>query len=169
MTLSEETKRKIEEEYESFLRECNEKFSNGLYGDNSDEERQEKGQFYTPPALTIRMIEKFDDLDDDILDPTAGSGALLAACIIAGADPKRVYANELDESICSNVLKPHLMKLGVPEENIHVGDALNELCLKLWSKDYEYKNGKVYIAGKLPSKFGNAIVGIDKTKVKVLR
>lgn len=171
MKLSEDVKQKINEEFEEFMKWCNERFSNGQYGNMSDEKRDELGAFYTPPELCIKMIEKFDNLDDDILDPTAGSGSLLAACIIAGADPKRVYANELDADICNDVLKPRLMKkqLGVPEMNIHVGDALNEDCLKLWSDEYEFKNGQVRIAGKMPGKLGSSYYGIDKSKVKILK
>ncbi len=45
------------------------------------------------------MIEKFEDLEGNILDPTAGSGNLIAGCILAGADPHQCYANELDPSI----------------------------------------------------------------------
>lgn len=163
MTLSEETKQAIQKEFDDFLKSVN----GDQYG-NSDK-RDELGQFYTPPELCCRMIEKFDDLDDDILDPTAGSGNLLAACIIAGADPKRIYANELDANICNNILRPRLNKLGVPDCNIHIGDALNEDCLTLWSDGYKYEDGKVTICGKRPMKFGNSLVGIDKSKVKILK
>lgn len=165
MTLSEETKRKIEEEFNDFIARVGDQ-----YGNNSLEERAALGQFYTPPSLCISMLEKFDSLEnDDVLDPTSGSGNLLCAAIIAGADPKRVYANELDSNICENVLRPRLEALGVPSENIHIGDALNEDCLKLWSKEYEFKDGKVFIAGKRPMKMGSMYCGIDRSKVKVLK
>lgn len=161
MTLTEETKQKIIEEAK--------KWEDTQYVGKSLEERQAMGQFFTPAELTIKMIEKFGDLDGDILDPTAGGGALLAACILAGADPKRVYANELDPDICEGVLRPRLEAMGVPSENIHVGDALNEDCLKLWSKDYEYKNGTIKIGGEVPVKFGFFYMGIDENKVKILK
>lgn len=166
MKLSEETKAAIFKEFEDFQKSVASN-KEGQYGDGKN--RDALGQFYTPPELTIRMIEKFDSLDDDILDPTAGSGNLLAACIVAGADPKRIYANELDADICEKILRPRLNGLGVPDENIHVGDALNEDCLKIWSKDYLYKDGKVTVCGKRPMWFGNNLVGIDKSKVKMLR
>lgn len=166
MKLSKETKAAIFKEFEDFQKSVASN-KEGQYGDGKN--RDALGQFYTPPELTIRMIEKFDNLDDDILDPTAGSGNLLAACIVAGADPKRIYANELDADICEKILRPRLNGLGVPDENIHVGDALNEDCLKIWSDGYEYKNGIVYVYGKKPSKFGKAYMGIDKSKVKVLK
>ena len=45
------------------------------------------------------MVEmtSYDDLSNKtILDPCCGSGNLLAACILAGANPKNIYGNELD-------------------------------------------------------------------------
>lgn len=83
------------------------------------------GQYFTPPELTIKMIEKFSDLSGTLLDPTAGCGGLIAACIIAGADPKKCYAIEIDEEIIK-ICKERLCKLGVPEQNIKLGDALNK-------------------------------------------
>lgn len=160
MTLSEETKRKIIDEAK--------KWEDKQYAGKTTEERQALGQFFTPPELVIRMIEKFDDMNGDILDPTAGGGALLVGCILAGADPKKVYANELDPDICENVLRPRLEALGVPSENIHIGDALDEDCLKLWSKDYEYKNGTIKIGGEIPVKLGSFYLGLDENEVKIL-
>ena len=95
------------------------------YAGKDKKERQSKGQFFTPPALTIKMIEKFDSLKDkDILDPTVGAGGLLAACILAGADPKRCYGIELDPEVLE-IAKRRLGKLGVPSSNLILGDALD--------------------------------------------
>ena len=94
-----------------------------MYADKSLAERQDFGQFFTPPSLTIRMLEKFENLDDDILDPCCGSGNLLAAAIMAGADPKRVYGSELDAEI-HKIAVERLGKLGVPEKNIICGNCL---------------------------------------------
>ena len=91
-----------------------------MYADKSLAERQDFGQFFTPPSLTIRMLEKFENLDDDILDPCCGSGNLLAAAIMAGADPKRIYGIELDTEI-HKIAVERLGKLGVPEKNIICG------------------------------------------------
>ena len=122
MILSEEIKQKIKTEYEDWF--------NKQYGDKSLEERRELGAFFTPPELTIKMIEQFDSIKNKtILDPTCGAGNLLAACIIAGADPNKTYGNEIDKNfviICRNRLKT----LGVPEDNIHQGDAMNPNALK---------------------------------------
>lgn len=70
------------------------------------------------------MLEKFDTVvGKRILDPAAGCGGLLAACVLAGADPRMVFGIELDENIAA-VARERLAALGVPPENIKVGDAL---------------------------------------------
>ena len=65
MTLTEEIKNKIVEEYESFKEH--------MYAGKSLEQRKTLDQFFTPPSLTIQMIEKFDCdtlAGKNILDPT---------------------------------------------------------------------------------------------------
>ena len=95
------------------------------YAGKDKKERQKLGQFFTPPALTIKMLEKFDAIKDkDILDPTVGAGGLLAACILAGADPKRIYGIELDPEVLK-IAKRRLGKLGVPSSNLILGNALD--------------------------------------------
>ena len=95
------------------------------YAGKDKKERQKLGQFFTPPSLTIKMIEKFDAIKDkDILDPTVGAGGLLAACILAGADPKRCYGIELDPEVLE-IAKKRLGKLGVPSSNLILGNALD--------------------------------------------
>lgn len=116
MKLTEEQKQNIINEFEQWKHKT--------YGNLNDKQRKELGAFHTPPLLTIKMIEKFDDLEGNILDPTAGSGNLIAGCILAGADPKLCYANELDSSIYE-VLVERLTSLGVPKENITMMDALS--------------------------------------------
>lgn len=71
------------------------------------------------------MLEKFDSLEGNILDPTSGCGGLLAACVIAGADPCRVFGIELDADIVK-ISQERLSRLGVPTTNIRVGDALKQ-------------------------------------------
>lgn len=105
-------------------------FADNQYANNEKKERQKLGQFFTPPELVIRMIEKFHDLDDDVLDPCAGSGNLLVGCIIAGADPKKCYGIELDEKqaeICRNRLENY----GVPRENIITGSCLDDSVINI--------------------------------------
>ena len=117
MILTEEQKQAITNEYNQFVEV--------QYAGKTKKERQELGQFFTPSELTIRMIEKFTNLEGTILDPTCGAGGLLAAVILAGADPTKCYGIELDPEI-ANVAKERLGKLGVPSSNIKVGDALLE-------------------------------------------
>ena len=124
MQLSDDIKAKIQAEYDAWQDE--------QYAGKDKKERQKLGQFFTPPALTIKMLEKFDSVKDkDILDPTCGAGGLLAACILAGADPKRCYGIELDPDILK-IAQLRLAKLGVPPCNLKQGDALDP-------QSYEFK------------------------------
>lgn len=114
MKLTEEQKNKIINDLE-----------NEHYANNDRKERQKLGQFFTPANLVIKMIEKFENLDDDILDPCCGSGNLIIGCIIAGADPKRCYGIELDENQ-AEICRDHLEKYGVPRDNIITGSCLDD-------------------------------------------
>lgn len=114
-----------------------------MYADKTLAERQDFGQFFTPPNLTVKMLEKFENLDDDIFDPCCGSGNLLAAAIIAGADPKRIYGIELDPEI-HKIAVERLGKLGVPEKNIICGNALDSKTYQLLpftKKNTVFSNG----------------------------
>lgn len=122
MKLSEEIKNKIKEEYDAW--------ANAQYAGKDKKERQKLGQFFTPPPLTIKMLEKFENLEGNVLDPCLGAGGLIAAAIIAGADPSKCYGIELDPSILE-VAKKRLAKLGVPEKNLIQGNALDP-------KSYEF-------------------------------
>lgn len=131
MKLTTEIKNKIIEEYSSF--------KDRQYAGKSLEERKKKDQFFTPATISISMIEGFkcESLaDKTILDPCCGSGNLLAACIIAGANPKNIYGNEFDSDmleLCRERLNELCTILNldkVPEENLHLGNALDARCLK---------------------------------------
>ena len=81
-----------------------------------------------------------DDLSNkSILDPTLGAGGLIAGCILAGADPKLCFGNELDYNILQ-IAKKRLGKLGVPDENLHQGDATNPKAIarSSFTKNYKY-------------------------------
>ena len=135
MLLTNEQITNIEEEFNQW--------KDRMYADKSLEDRQDLGAFFTPPELTIRMLEKFDNLDDDILDPCCGAGGLLAATIMAGADPKRCYGIELDPEI-HKIAVERLGKLGVPEKNIICGNALDSKTYQLLSftkKNTVFSNG----------------------------
>ena len=116
MKLSEETKNRIQAEYDAW--------KEIQYTGKDKKERQKFGQFFTPPQLTIRMLEKFDSLEGNVLDPCLGAGGLIAAAVIAGADPSKCYGIELDPSVLE-LAKTRLAKLGVPEQNLKQGDALD--------------------------------------------
>ena len=117
MKLTKRQKNAIESEFKQW--------TETQYAGKDKKERQKLGQFFTPPALTIKMLEKFDSVKDkDILDPTVGSGNLLAAAIIAGADPKRCYGIELDPEVLE-IAKKRLGNLGVPSSNLILGNALD--------------------------------------------
>lgn len=117
MKLTKEQKNAIESEFKQW--------TETQYAGKDKTARAKLGQFFTPPPLTIKMLEKFDSVKDkDILDPTCGAGGLLAACILAGADPKRIYGIELDEEVLG-VARMRLAKLGVPPRNLVQGDALD--------------------------------------------
>lgn len=132
MYLSQQIKDAIKTEYDAWF--------TPQYGDKTKKERQKLGQFFTPPELSIRMIEKFDSITEkDILDPTVGAGGLLAAIILAGADPRRCYGIELDPDILK-IAQCRLVKLGVPPSNLHLGNALESE-----SYDFEPCTDKVYI------------------------
>ena len=123
MILNDDIKAKIQAEYDSWR--------DKLWAGKTKEERQKLGQFATPPQLTIKMLEKFDSLEGNVLDPCLGAGNLIAAAIIAGADPRKCYGIELDP-VVHKVAQLRLSKLGVPPCNIVQGDALDP-------KSYEEK------------------------------
>ena len=122
----------IEEEYNSFVEE--------QYAGKSLEERQKLGQFFTPPELTLKMLEKLDiKKNETLLDPCLGAGGLLAAAIIMKkVKPENCYGIELDADILK-IAQKRLSKLGVPLANLHHGNALNSQC-------YEFKDGYKYDA-----------------------
>lgn len=133
MIISEEIKQKIKNEYNSF--------KDIQYAGKTLEERRELDAFFTPPELTIKMIEKFESIENKtILDPTCGTGNLLAACIIAGVNPEMIYGNEFDPSFVK-LCQERLGKLGVPSYHIHQGDALKKECLdiKNFNPDWKYQ------------------------------
>lgn len=148
MIISEEIRDKIVEEYNEW--------ESHQYGENASNKDWHKdlGAYYTPPEFTIKMLEKFGNLDGDVLDPACGCGGLIAAAIIAGADPKRCYGVELDSEILE-ICRRRLSRLGVPEKNIHQGDATNEDCYR-FEDGYHYdpKSNSVSFSGRKLFKFG---------------
>lgn len=70
------------------------------------------------------MLEKFGSLDGNVLDPCLGAGNLIAAAVIAGADPAKCYGIELDPVILK-IAQLRLATLGVPPWHLKQGDALD--------------------------------------------
>ena len=148
MKLSEEVKNKIIEILDS------QEFKSNLYEGLTEEKRKKLNQFYTPGKLCIQMIEKFDCdslSNKNILDPTCGSGNLLIACLIAGADSDKLFGNEYDSiavdlcrkrlNRCCDILnKPH-----IKDYQIHQGNALGKWCLTDFSEEYITKFDPQYI------------------------
>lgn len=135
MKLSNETKQLIRKEYDEF--------KELMYANKSLKERQELDQFFTPPEISIRLIEELSDLSGNVLDPTSGSGNLLAAALISGADSDKVFGNEYDETmiklcrerlnkVCDLLGKPH-----IKDWQIHQGNALHRFALTYFDEDYE--------------------------------
>ena len=157
MKLSEEVKNKIIETLDS------QEFKSNLYEGLTEDKRKKLNQFYTPGKLCIQMIEKFncDSLSNkNILDPTCGSGNLLIACLIAGADSDKLFGNEYDSvavdlcrkrlNRCCDILnKPH-----IKDYQIHQGNALGKWCLTDFSEEYltnfdsQYIDDENYINNK---------------------
>lgn len=140
MKLSQETKNKILEILDS------KEFMSDLYEGLDEQKRIELGQFYTPGKICIQMIEKFslDTLSGKtILDPTVGSGNLLIACLIAGADSDKVYGNEYDSvavDLCRKRINRACDILGKPhirDWQIHQGNALIADCLTKFGPEYD--------------------------------
>ena len=118
--------KRIKSEFDDYMK----KYNGDQYAGNSSNKRKDMGQFYTPPELTYQMLSKFrkDDMSDEdfenmlktntLMDPTAGSGNLLAGGISYGFNPENVYANEPDDNVRENILVPRLTGLGVPRNHI---------------------------------------------------
>ena len=131
MKLSEEIKLEIKKEFEEFKHK--------MYDGKTLEERKKLDQFFTPPQVSIPLLENLETVKDiDILDPTSGSGNLLAAALIAGADPQRVFGNEYDATMvkaCRERLKA--INPEVKDWQIHQGNALITDCLTEFSPEYD--------------------------------
>jgi SAM-dependent methyltransferase len=148
MTLTEEVKNKIIEILDS------QEFKSDLYEGLSEKQREELGQVYTPASVCIQMLESFDCdtlVGKSILDPACGSGNLLIACLIAGADSDKVYGNEIDSvavRLCRKRVNRACDLLGKPKINdwhIHKGDATDSFCLKYFGADYKQKLEQHYL------------------------
>lgn len=146
MKLTAEVKQLIRKEFESF--------EEYMYAGKSKTERDELAQFFTPPEVSIRLLEAYDTdtlAGKIIRDPTSGSGNLLAAALIAGADSDKIFGNEYDpvmvkwcrarlNRVCDMLDKPHIQ-----DWQVHRGDALIPVCLKTFGPEYKQKLTNYYL------------------------
>ena len=146
MNLTEEIKNLIIAEYKAF--------KDFMYAGKTKEERDELAQFFTPPEISIKLLEAYNvkDLSGKIIrDPTSGSGNLLAAALIAGADSDKVFGNEYDATmvklcrerlnkVCDILGKPHIQ-----DWQIHQGNALQARCLIEFGEEYDTNYNPEYI------------------------
>ena len=115
-----------------------------VYEGLTEEKRKQLGQVYTPGKICIQMIEKFETVDtlsgQTILDPCCGSGNLLIACLIAGAD--KLFGNDYDEiavELCKKRLNQVCDILGkshIQDWQIHQGNALHKFAVTFFGEDY---------------------------------
>jgi len=139
MKLSTETKQRIIDLIDGELKAS-------VYEGLTEEKRKQLGQVYTPGKICIQMIEKFETVDSlagqTILDPCCGSGNLLIACLIAGADVDKLFGNDYDEiavelckkrlnQVCDILGKPHIQ-----DWQIHQGNALHKFAVTFFGEDY---------------------------------
>ena len=146
MNLTEEIKNLIITEYKAF--------EDFMYAGKTKEERDELAQFFTPPEISIKLLEAYNvkDLSGKIIrDPTSGSGNLLAAVLIAGADSDKVFGNDYDitmvklckerlNKVCDMLGKPH-----IKDWQIHQGNALQARCLIEFGEEYDTNYNPEYI------------------------
>lgn len=110
------------------------------------------GAFYTPDSLADEMVKKFESLDGNFVDFTAGDGSLLRALNRAGVDWNRLYANELDKDSYENLLKNNPK---LPKEHVLNMDALDDECHK---KMLEITGGQYQVILNPPFHIGGKIV-----------
>ena len=148
MKLSNEVKQKIIDILDS------KEFMSDLYEGLDDTTREELGQFYTPASICIEMLEMYNTetfTGKTILDPCCGSGNLLIAMLIAGADSDKVFGNDYDyravrlcrkrvNRACDILGKPHIQ-----DWQIHRGNALDKFCLQEFGPDYKQRLAQHYL------------------------
>ena len=142
MVLTEEVKQNIINVLDS------KEFMSDLYEGLTAEQRKKLGMVYTPAKVCIQLIEMFECATlagRNILDPACGSGNLLIACLIAGADSDKIYGNEFDPTavaLCRRRVNRACKLFGKPyirEWQVHEGDATQARCLTDFSPSYQFK------------------------------
>ena len=177
MKISEEIKKAIKEEAESFKKNLKETEGVDEYGLKEGErgDRDKLGQFFTPPELCISMLEMYDCTLEEfatktILDPTCGSGNLIMAALIAGISvdkkyPENVFGNELSLKpleLCRKRFTYYCKTHGMEaydrdfwRHHLHLGNALNPDCLNkdFFVESYRYDPVKNKVTTDIKKKF----------------
>ena len=143
------------------------KFKEYMYAGKTKEERDELAQFFTPPEISIKLLEMYNVeslINKVIQDPCSGSGNLLAAAIIAGADLDKVLGNDYDAAmvkLCRERIKTIPDRLEAVDKDfadelreklkafndwqIHQGNALQARCLIEFGEEYDTNYNPEYI------------------------
>ena len=136
-------------------------FIDNLYEGLEDSKKREAlGQVYTPADICIDMLERLECISlkgKTILDPCCGSGNLLIAALIAGADSDRVFGNDYDKvaviackkrvRLAINILntKYNYKLKDIQDWQIHQGNALQARCLIEFGEEYDTNYNPEYI------------------------
>lgn len=177
MKISEEIKKAIKEEAESFKKNLKETEGVDEYGLKEGErgDRDKLGQFFTPPELCASLLEMYDCTLEEfatktILDPTCGSGNLIMAALIAGITvnknyPENVFGNELSLKpleLCRKRFTYYCETHGMEsydkdfwKYHLHLGNALNPDCLNkdFFVESYRYDPVKNKVTTDIKKKF----------------
>ena len=96
MIISDIAKQKIYDEFKLFEQK--------QYNGKSRLERKKLNQFFTPPDLSIKIIENLENISGDLVDPCCGAGNLLMAAAIVKVydlkeNPLTVFGYDIDKDI----------------------------------------------------------------------
>lgn len=96
MIISDIAKQKIYDEFKLFEQK--------QYNGKSRLERKKLNQFFTPPDLSIKIIENLENIKGDLVDPCCGAGNLLMAAAIVKVydlkeNPLTVFGYDIDKNM----------------------------------------------------------------------
>lgn len=121
--------------------------------------------YLTTPKTVFKMIQQFNNIDGTIIDPCMGYGGnLLAGMIMCGADPKKIYGIELNPQCYLEAVRV-LTAMGVPKNNLHLGNCLDINCYDFENTNYTYPYDN--ISKQYFTTFLKQINTIDKYKTEM--
>lgn len=102
MKISEIAKQKIFDEFKTFEQK--------QYNGKSKKERKLLNQFFTPPELSIKIIENLSNINGRLIDPCCGAGNILMAAAIVkfydlNENPLNVYGYDIDHFMISLIVE----------------------------------------------------------------